>query len=47
MLDSWRDTATRAAIVAYTAGAEPVLARARERDWTVVSVERVWERAFA
>jgi hypothetical protein len=30
----------------YTAGAEDALARAADRDWTVVSIARDWTRVF-
>jgi hypothetical protein len=30
----------------YTAGAEDALARARDRDWTVISIENDWATVF-
>jgi hypothetical protein len=31
----------------YVTGAEDALSRAKERDWTVVSVKDDWERVFS
>ena len=31
----------------YTAGAEDALARAKDRDWTVISIKDDWSTVFA
>jgi hypothetical protein len=31
----------------YTAGAEDALARAKDRDWTVISIRNDWSTVFA